>query len=241
MLIAIYVPTLHIDLDGNNNVDKNTGEAYVAVSKYYVVYISGPVPSQYASSGYQDGWNGLDYSTHPPSVVSLTNVPIDVTLSPVTSYNIGGASTVTGMNMTLLPHIAAGGKNVLTYYGDGALPANWSIQVSSYPAMDHLETLPSFGGVDGSIEIPIAYTDDGTGSYNYGDTINNGACSSGKQVYLVYLLLDDLVSTINYMGSGITMPPGWSLVTDPFSAPQPVPAGNAINLSFDSSCPAVIQ
>ena len=236
MLVAFYVPTLHLDADGDGL--QNGDEAYLGVGMTWAVYVQGPVPADLATGGLAEGWNTLNSTvqTENPEFGDIVDIPLDASIAPVESLTIGGtiAGDLADVGIVTVSAVIFGGGSVAAPLYDEPATANWSMTLSGTPPADHLVPL-EFLGVDGAMELPNSYADaDGSGSFGDGDMPLLPACSNGAPVAVFWLpsaTTMNAAMTATMTGWGT----GWSVSYLSESGGE-VPEADRTLLSMDDSC-----
>ncbi len=207
LLLAGYIPGLHLDSDGDGQL--SDGETYVGVGVSWPIYITGDIPPEYIDYGMVEGWNALDLTTPEgqPATDDITGIPLDAALGERTSVTFGGSFIgADDPGIVMVPFTAFEGGSVDELIYDGPLDDPWSVTLDQIPPEDHFEELEGLGTA--ALEVPIAYSDTNrSGGYNDGDTPLYPACHDGLSVGLLYLpAITDLLTgwslTIQGVGAG---------------------------------------
>ena len=236
MLIAFYVPSLHVDSDGDGL--HSGDEAYAGVGSTWLVYVQGPVAADLAAGGLAEGWNTLDSlaQTETPVFGDPVDIPLDTSIAPVESLTIGGtiAGDLADVGIVTVSAVIFGGGSVAAPLYDEPATAAWSMTLSGTPPADHLIPL-EFLGVDGAMELPNSYADaDGSGSFGDGDMPLLPACSNGALVAVFWLPAATTMSAA--MTATMTgWSTGWSVSYLSESGGE-VPEADRTKLTIDDSC-----
>lgn len=235
MMLAGYVPGLHLDADGDGL--QSGDEVYVGAGLTWPVFLSGTIPADYADMGLVDGWNALELvpDSQEPVMHDITAIPLAASLAERTSITLGGSYVGDdGASLAILPSVMFEGGSVETYVYDGALDDPWSVTLDGAPEADHFAALQGVGL--GALEVPIAYTDsDGSGGHTSPDPLAFPACSDGVVAGLVYLPgVTDLMTgwslTLQGVGSG------WVGLTLEDSGGMLLSDAQLQDLALDGSC-----
>lgn len=236
MLVGFYVPTLHLDSDGDGL--QNGEEAYIGVGTTWAIYASGPVPADLAAGGLAEGWNTLDAVSQSETADfgDPVDIPLSASLAQVDSVTIGGtiAGDVDGVGLTTVSAVLFGGGSVEAPLYDEPATAEWSMTLSGNPPADHLMPL-DFLQVDGAMELPNTYADiDGSASFGDEDSPLLPVCLDGSPVALFWLptsttLNAAMKATITGWGTGWSV----SLLSESGGT---VSGDDRTRLTVDESC-----
>lgn len=185
MMVAIYVPALHVDTDGDGA--RSGDEVYVGAGTWWPTWISGPIPASYVSAGAVEGWNALYVlSGEGPSFGDPLAVPLSAAQDD--TLTLGGRfdGDPDGRGLVLIPGVSLEGGTVASYAYDAPMLGAWSIALDGAPPADHLQDL-EWLGAPGALELPVAYTDgDASGGFSGGDTPLWAACHDGVAVAAIW-------------------------------------------------------
>lgn len=209
---AFYVPGLFEDADGDGA--PGADEPWTGVGLVWPVYLSGPLPTDMLMQGFSEGWNALRFTSGSaePEILDPLAIPISQNQLPTETLTLGGAWTGAvgpeGYGLFAAPYPLFFGEAVDAFLADGPASAGWSMTFSGAPPEDHLAIL-DFLGVEGGLEVPLAYADaDGSGSFTAGDAPVFAACLDGAPVGALWLPPPtDLSLALTLSMQGLA--PGW--------------------------------
>lgn len=209
MLVAMYVPALHADTDGDGL--RSGDETYLALGMWWVAYVTGDIAPNFVAAGVVEGWNAVFvFSETGPQFGSAMATPLPTSLLPDTTLTLAG--TYTGdpddVGLAAFPWNFLQGEPVEELLYDAPIEPNWSITLDGEPPADHFVFL-EFLGAEGSLEIVASYADNNaSGSYDGGDMPLNGPCYAGVPVGAVWWPgPTELMSALQLTMQG--MRPGW--------------------------------
>jgi hypothetical protein len=215
LYIGYYIPAIFQNADHDHTQDGD--EAYVAVGRSWVIYLSGDVPTDLTNIGLVEGWNAVTFdpsSGELQSVDDVNAIPIAVNLAATEAAALGGTytgSTDVALRLGLVPQIDFDGGTVGDFLYDDVLSDPWEIDVSGAPPESHFQSLGT-GGLMGAAEIPITYVDtDGSGGLSNGDTGAYAACAGPYPAGLMYLSPPTNLSDA-YLILSAGLHPGWFAV-----------------------------
>lgn len=108
----------------------------------------------------------------------------------------------------MLPYVYFAGSYTTSLLFNQALGADWEVRVSSEPPADHVVELPDSGGLYGSIEVPLAYSDADDDGRPGPTELLYGACSGTDVGGFLWLEgPTDLEVASAWISEGLT--PGW--------------------------------
>jgi hypothetical protein len=187
--MALYVPALHIDTDGDG-LPQN-GESYTAVGMTWAVFITGEIPESFGKLGVQEGWNAIIVSKHDdPEFGDPVNISMPVNLAPNLELVAGGALSFDpdGMRVMLISGQTFTGGTSLGPLLDAPLTDPWELILSGPPAAERFYEIPEMG-MTAAVEVPLSYADtDNSGDFD--ETVDQalyGACSDGSMVGFLWL------------------------------------------------------
>lgn len=235
MMLAGYLPGLHLDADGDGL--QSGDETYAGVGLAWPIYVTGTIPTDFADMGFVEGWNALEFVPDGalPVPHDITAIPLAADLAVRTSITVGGSYTgEEGASVVFVSSLLFEGETVDAFIYDGALSDPWSVTLDGPPDADHFSELEGVGMA--ALEVPIAYMDsDGSGGFTDHDTPLYAACSGGLPVGLLYLpgitdLLTGWSLTLQGVGSG------WVAMSLADSGGVVLTDAQAQDLAMDASC-----
>lgn len=197
------LPFAFVDEDGDATHDE--GEFVRGIGAVWAVYLHN-IPPEWGAYGYVEGWNAID--TVDEALV-FGDVPLALIAEGPSTLSIGGTVAYEvddGSRLAVLPSTAFSGFFNGDYLHDEALTDPWTVFVDGAPDADHLTDLTG-SGVYGTIEVPIAYADDGDATLEEAEIL--GAACVGDQAAAMLWVdwpMDPLVAWF-LVTNGLT--PGW--------------------------------
>ncbi len=209
MLVAMYVPALHADADGDGLPSGD--EAYIGAGLWWAAYITGEIGPNYTALGVVDGWNAVYlFGEMGPEFGSAMTIPLPSALAPDTQLTLGGTydGPLEGIGLAALPWSYLNGDPVAAFLYDAPIEATWSISFDGEPAADHFAYIDNFGD-DVALELVASYADnDSSGDFSGGDSIMNPPCFEGTPVAALWWPgPGDLLVALQMVMQG--MRPGW--------------------------------
>ncbi len=203
--LALYVPSIHQDLDGDGTV--NDLEPIHGVGEYWLFFSNLSIPDY----GVEYGWNALKVGED--LFLAPFDVPLQENLHPNDSITIHGSVTseqggIGDSRMAALPVTLFMGLPVAELLFDENLEDAWTVTVESAPPIDHFEDSVDLNSLY-AVEYLVVYHDDNSNSsYDLTDEILTGVCREGRSMSLAYLGAPrDLAGSVSYAFQG--MSPGW--------------------------------
>lgn len=236
LLMAMYVPALHVDEDGDGL--PNGAETYAGVAMTWAVYVGGVIPEQFTALGVVEGWNAfLAAKQEQPVFSDAMAIPITASLQPSLDVALGGDLDFDpdGVRLMLISGQTFSGESTVGALVDQALSDPWSLTLSGPPSAERFYDITELG-VRGALEVPLTYADL-DGSETFDETADQplyGACHQGVPVALLWLppptSLSDAFS-LTQLGAGS----GW-LALEMGGSGGVVDAAALTALSIDDSC-----
>lgn len=236
MLVAAYMPALHVDLDGDGLLSGE--ETYVGAGPTWPMYVTGVIPAQYLGMGVVDGWNAMFVfsGNEGPEFTDPMAIPLAANVAANLDLTLGGsfADDPDGMGLVLIPGTAFEGGGATSWLYDEPLTAAWSIPLSGEPPAEHFSAMEGVGWA--AMELPIAYIDEGARGFGEGDIPTNAACFGGVPVGAIWFpgptdLMVALQMGLTGMGSG------WiAMTTGDVGGGTVLTEEEAATLSIDDSC-----
>jgi hypothetical protein len=213
LLMALYLPALHVDSDGDGV--QGGAEPFVGAGLVWAVYLSGTVPADMAEAGIREGWNAIAVvSDGEPETADPMAIPLAASLVPAPDLTVGGrfgGDPDDARLMVLSGQIFGGGDDVGPLL-DQALSDPWSLTVTGVPEAERVYEIPEMG-MEAALEVPLAYADNnGSGAFEETeDALLYGACSEGIPVGLLWLPPPTELLTAFSLAQR-AMAPGWMAV-----------------------------
>jgi hypothetical protein len=238
--LAMYLPALHVDTDGDGV--RSGEEAWAGVGGWWVMYVEGTVPADFEVPGLVPGWNSVHLRVNedvPPDVADVSAVPLTTNLAVQSPITLGGtwtaAGDLSGYGLVTIPGPFFSGGTVDAYLVDGPLADPWGITLDGEPPADHVTAFEWLGG-DGALEVPVAYLDnDHDGAFGAGDEPRYGACSDGVPVGAIWLYpFTDLALGWQLAMQGYTA--GWNVLTIGQDQGRVLDAEARAALDVDEAC-----
>ncbi len=209
MLVAMYVPALHLDADGDGLPSGN--ESYIGAGLWWAAYITGEIGANYAAVGVVEGWNAVYlFSEMGPEFASAMAIPLPSALAPDTTLTLGGTfdGDPHGIGLAALPWTYLSGDPVAAFLYDAPIEAAWSVSFDGEPAADHFAYIDNFGD-DVALELVASYADnDGSGDYGPGDSPMYPPCFEGTPIAALWWPgPGDLLTALQMAMQ--SMRPGW--------------------------------
>ncbi|GDX79556.1 hypothetical protein LBMAG42_13670 [Deltaproteobacteria bacterium] len=236
MMVAIYVPALHVDADGDGLLSGE--ETYVGAGATWPIYVTGVIPAQYTAMGVVDGWNAMYVFSgdEGPEFSDPMTIPLAANVAVNEELTLGGsfADDPDGMGLVVIPGTAFEGGGVDSWLYDGPLAAAWSIPLSGEPPAEHFSAMEGVGWA--AMELPVAYIDEGSGSFGEGDIPTNAACFGGVPVGAIWFPgPTDLMVALQFGMTG--MGSGWvAMTTGDVGGGTVLTEAEAASLSIDATC-----
>jgi hypothetical protein len=250
LTLALYVPTLFADTDGDGTHDE--GEFYLGVSRHWPLWIEGAPPAEYAELGLVAGWNAIELELDEennfggdPIVHDPLAIPLMTSLLPIEEITIGGGYTgtepVDDQRLTFAPHSAlwAGDLTHADPLYDEPVVEPWGITVSGAPPQSH-QIDPD--GFPRATNYAVSYVDsDGSGGPSEGEPPVNMACVGSDFVAVSWMAPPTTVrmaAHFEYLFSPDGLPPGWSArAVDPDTADfRALDAAEVMDLELTNTC-----
>ena len=189
--VAMYVPVLHEDLDGDGVRDP--GEMIVGMGRAWPVWAEGAIPPDYTAQGVVEGWNAIEMDWEEDgefAVHDVMGIPLGANLWPVESLQLGGQYVgdlaVETQRLAVAPITMFEGQPVSSLMYDEPLALSWTIDLSGEPPADH-QVYDPHSGLNMAWEIPLAYLDnDGSGGLSGGDEPTYMVCYDGATVVVFW-------------------------------------------------------
>jgi hypothetical protein len=209
------LPYLFADAGGDAT---HADELIEGAGRVWPLFLAGDIPLAYAALGFHSGWNAIELGEGEiPSSFDITAVPVPTNLHPVLDASLSGASAIDADNLrlTLVSSLAIDGGDVGTRIYDEAFdPSGFTLAVSGAPPDDHVNPIDGTG-LDGAIEVPVAYVD-ADGDLTPTDAEYVGpVCAGGEVAALFWIAQPTTVQGALSLAAG-GLNAGWSPIkTDP--------------------------
>ena len=232
-LAAFYVPTLHLDADGDGL--QNDDEVFVGVGDTWALYIRNlganmPLP------GLVEGWNAIhvDFLREDIRVADPMTIPVDASLAEMSSIALAGTTSVDlpdDSRFGVYPSIMFEGGIALAGLLDEPASESWSFSLEAPPPDDHFSDLD---GLYAAVELPLIYQDSHPNErLDDGDQLLHPVCAEGHAVGLLYIPPPtDLVVATSMTIYGIA--PGWLATAFDEEGLSPFSADALLNLDIGS-------
>ncbi len=213
MLMALYVPALHLDVDGDG-LPQN-GESFMAVGMTWAVYVTGVIPAEFTQLGVVDGWNAVVIAKEgDPQFADAMTIPLPVNLAPNLELTAGGdlGFDPDGARLMVISGQAFTGESPVGPLVDQALTDPWEVALSGPPAADRFYLIQNMG-IMGALEVPLSYDDaNHSGAFEEAsDSLLFAACSDAVPVGFLWLPPpSDLYSAFGIARMGVGS--GWMAV-----------------------------
>lgn len=236
MLVAMYMPALHVDQDGDGLLSGE--ETYVGAGTTWATYITGVIPEEYTAMGAVDGWNAILLFTDSgdPEFTDPMGIPLSANTSVNEDLTLAGRfrGDPDGMGLVVIPGSAFEGGGVESWLYDEALTPSWSIPLTGEPPAEHFSTMEGIGWA--AMELPIAYVDERAAGFGEGDIPTLAACFDGVPVGAIWFGgPTDLMMALQFSVTG--MGSGWiAMTTGDVGGGTVLTEEEAATLSIDDSC-----
>ncbi|MCB9796439.1 MAG: hypothetical protein H6741_27395 [Alphaproteobacteria bacterium] len=238
--VAVYVPTLHLDGDGQGDIDGD--EAIVGAGRYWVWFLEGDIPQQLLLLGFRHGWNAIELDFEGggvPSVGEIDAIPLPANLWPNQELTFGGTysaeTDIETQRLVVVPSTLFNGDLPTSLLYDEDLTETWSVTLSGEPPQDHRET----GEFSGAYEVALTYVDnDASGGFSEGDAPIYVPCLEDQAVAAVWVDAPTDVFVAAYT-SVVGASVGWSalaIASDGSGDSTTLTAEQATQLDISGGC-----
>ncbi|TVQ90402.1 MAG: hypothetical protein EA397_12505 [Deltaproteobacteria bacterium] len=236
---AIYVPYVFVDLndDGVHDPDEPVRGVGPSAMGWFR-----DVPLRVSFLGFVDGWNGLRLEGEIPSALPLSQVPLELNLTPNLSLTVEGevgeGLSVEDFGLAVVPTSVFAEVEVEALLVDQDLESPFTLTLTDAPPPDHDAPDIDLPGL--SIQVPMAYLrGEGEGWPGSDPEAQRPICFHGEPVVMVWTPIPTDASLALGLAAQ-DLAPGWGITTiasfDVDSDGPPLTEEQALELSIDLEC-----